>query len=215
MFTVNACLLTEKEAAPYASSIQPFVGGIQATFPDEQEAKAFRKRFAQFIYEEPTLAEAVHHAFIARKKKLALAESCTGGALAARLVAIPDASRYLLGSIVAYSNEWKERFLQVSHSTIKKEGAVSRSAVIEMVEGLFAETNADFAVAVSGLVGPSGGTEKKPVGTIYIAVGERGHPIDAGKIQARPDRASGIELALQTALGVLWRRLVHHTLTLS
>lgn len=215
MFTVNACLLTEKEVTPYAPSVKPFLGGIQATFLDAEEAKAFRKRFAQFIYEEATLAEAVHHAFIGRKKKLALAESCTGGAVAARLVAIPDASRYLLGSIVAYSNEWKERFLQVSHSTIKTDGAVSLRAVKEMVEGLFSETNADFAVAISGLVGPTGGTKEKPVGTIYIAVGERGKPIDAGKIQARPDRADGIELALQTALGVLWRRLVHHTFTLS
>ncbi len=212
MSRLNLCLLTEKEVAPYAKSVKPFPGGVQVEVSD---LEAFRKRFAPFIYEEATLAEAVHHAFIAAGKKLALAESCTGGALAARLVAIPDASRYFLGSIVAYSNAWKERLLQVSHSTLIQEGAVSKAVVVEMVRGLFAETDADFAVAISGLVGPSGGTAQKPVGTIYIAVGERGKSIDAGKIVAKGERPDGIELAAQTALGVLWRRLVHHTFTLS
>jgi nicotinamide-nucleotide amidase len=152
---------------------------------------------------------------IAQKKKLALAESCTGGMIAARLTQIPGASKFFLGSLVVYSDAWKERFLQVSHTTLKEEGSVSQKVVEEMSASLLMETDADFAIAVSGIAGPGGGTAKKPVGTIYFAIQERGKRCDSGKILAPPDRASAIELSTQTALGALWRRLVHNAFTFS
>ncbi len=172
-------------------------------------------KFPTFFYGEGNIEEALHREFIGRKKTLGLAESCTGGSIAAKLTGIPGSSKYFLGSIVAYSNGWKERFLQVSRTTLKQNGAVSREAVIEMVQGLFSETDADFAAAISGIAGPDGGTKEKPVGTIYIAIGQRGQKIDAGVIHAPAERDSAIDLSVHLTLGALWRRLVHNTATFS
>ena len=146
---------------------------------------------------------------------IALAESCTGGSIAAKLTAIPDASKYFLGSIVAYSNAWKERFLQVSRTTLETKGAVSRETVIEMVQGLLDESGADFVAAISGIAGPSGGSSAKPVGTVFIGIGKRGAEIDVGVIHAQPGRSNVIEHAVQITLGALWRRVVHNAVTFS
>ena len=85
--------------------------------------------------------------------------------------------------------------------------------VREMVQGLFQHSKADYAIAISGIAGPMGGSAKKPVGTIFIAVGERNGAIDAGKILAPPDRSSAIEFAVQFALGALWRRIAYQAMT--
>ena len=119
-----------------------------------------------------------------------------------------EASKYFLGSIVAYSNGWKERFLHVSRSTLDQKGAASREAVIEMVTGLLSETEADYGAAITGLAGSSGGR-------IYIATCCRGEKVDAGAIQPPSERGAAIELAVHLALGALWRRLVHKTATFS
>jgi nicotinamide-nucleotide amidase len=226
----SVCLLNEKEVAPFIQELKkmypqvemalfPSSGTVQIMFqstePVYELVEEVQKKFPSFFYGEGRIEEAVHREFIARNKTLALAESCSGGALAAKLTAIPDASKFLLGSIVAYSNGWKEHFLQVSRTTLKKKGAASKEAVIEMVQGLFHETEADFAVAVSGIAGPGGGTSEKPVGTIYIAIGQRGQKIDAGVIQAPTERQSAIDLSVHLTLGALWRRLVHNTATFS
>lgn len=125
-------------------------------------------------------------------KKLALAESCTGGALAARITAEAGASEYFLGSIVAYSNEWKVKFLGVRKETLAQFGAVSGEVVREMVEGLFVRTEATLAVAVSGIAGPTGGTPDKPVGTIWIGLGRREGSIEVKRLQLKGDRAAVI-----------------------
>lgn len=224
------CLINETEVAPFLQQLKkehpqvemalfPSPGAIQIMFqsevPVDHLVDQVQKKFPSFFYGEGRIEEALQREFIARKKTLALAESCTGGAMAAKLTSIPDCSKYFLGSLVAYSNGWKERFLQVSRTTLKQKGAVSREVVIEMVQGLFNETDADFAVAVSGIAGPSGGTKEKPVGTIYIAIGERGHKVDAGVIYAPPERHAAIDLSVHLTLGALWRRLVHNTATFS
>ena len=90
------------------------------------------------------------------------------------LTEIPTASEVFLGGIVAYSNAIKENVLHVSSVTLAINGAVSSECVLEMVKGLFEITNADVAIAVSGIFGPSGGTQEKPVGTVWMAIGERG-----------------------------------------
>lgn len=118
--------------------------------------------------------EKIHKTLIEKKKTLALAESCSGGHLAARFTAIPDASKYLLGSIVAYSNVIKEKILKVSHQTIALQGAVSRSTADEMWIGLMKLSDADFGIVTTGIAGPSGGTVEKPVGTVFIALGAKG-----------------------------------------
>lgn len=108
---------------------------------------------------------------LARKKKtLALAESCTGGCIAHRITNIPGASKIFLGGVVAYSNEVKMKFLGVRKSSLEKSGAVSEAVAREMAEGARKKFGADFGVAVTGIAGPSGGTEDKPVGTVFIAV---------------------------------------------
>lgn len=225
------CLLNEKEVAPFLQKLKeshpevemavfPGSGTVQIMFQSEKPVDALvdkvQEKFPTFFYGEGKIEEAVGREFIARKKTLALAESCTGGALAAQLTSIPHASQYLLGSIVAYTNGWKERFLQVSRTTLEQRGAVSRETVIEMVKGLFNETEADLGVAVSGIAGPGGGTKAAPVGTIYIAIGVRGEKIDAGAIHAPPhDRSGAIDMAVHLILGALWRRLAHSTATFS
>lgn len=188
---------------------------LQSDTPLDSVSLKIEKRFPTFFYEAPSIEEALHNELIKRKKTLALAESCTGGAMAAKLTAMPEASKYLLGSLVAYSNAWKERFLQVSRTTLETHGAVSRECVIEMVKGLLSETEADFGVAISGVAGPGGGSLEKPVGTIYIAIGERGKQIDAGLIHASKDRVQAINDSLHIALGALWRRVVHNTVSIS
>ena len=117
-----------------------------------------------------TLAELVHKTMIANGKTLATAESCTGGAIACRLTALSGASAYFRGGVVAYSNEVKECILGVNPDTLKQYGAVSEETVREMVEGVRTRLGSDYAVATTGIAGPTGGTPDKPVGTVWIAV---------------------------------------------
>ena len=104
-----------------------------------------------------------------RHQTIATAESCTGGRLAAALNAQSGASAYYMGSVVAYDNTIKEQVLGVKHSTLEKYGAVSEQTVREMAEGVRALMNTDYAIATSGIAGPTGGTPDKPVGTVWIA----------------------------------------------
>ncbi len=162
------------------------------------------------IISQEQLAKQLHAAFIESGKTLALAESCTGGSIAAVLTAIPGASKFFLGSIVAYSNEWKESFLGVPSQMLQIKGAVSLEVATEMVNGLFVRTNADFCVAVSGILGPSGGSSTRPVGTVFIAIGKRGDSIDSGLIHAPQDRKDAIDFLTKTILAALLSRLVHN-----
>ena len=100
---------------------------------------------------------------------IATAESCTGGRLAAALNALPGSSSYYLGSVVAYANDVKQQVLGVEQDTLAQHGAVSEQTVREMAEGVRRLMHADYAIATSGIAGPDGGTEDKPVGTVWIA----------------------------------------------
>ena len=100
---------------------------------------------------------------------IATAESCTGGRLAAALNAQPGSSAYYMGSVVAYANEVKEQVLGVEQDTLIHHGAVSEQTVREMAEGVRRLMHTDYAIATSGIAGPDGGTEEKPVGTVWIA----------------------------------------------
>jgi nicotinamide-nucleotide amidase len=115
--------------------------------------------------------EAIVVRLLARRgKTLALAESCTGGCIANRVTNVPGASKVFLGGVVAYSNAVKQKFLGVRSGTLERHGAVSEAVAREMVEGARKKFGADFAIAVTGIAGPGGGTRSKPAGTVFIAL---------------------------------------------
>jgi nicotinamide-nucleotide amidase len=106
-------------------------------------------------------------------RKFALAESCTGGLVAAAITEIPGSSEVLLGGFVTYSNESKHALVKVSHDVLDTFGAVSIATAWQMAQGALEATDADLAVAITGVAGPAGGSEKKPVGTVVFARAER------------------------------------------
>ena len=107
-------------------------------------------------------------------KTLALAESCTGGLIASKVTSVAGSSQVFEAGIVSYSNTIKNKILDVAQSTLDKHGAVSEAVVLEMADGVLALSGSDYAVAVSGVAGPGGGSDDKPVGTCWLAWGEKG-----------------------------------------
>ena len=101
---------------------------------------------------------------------ISFAESCTGGRIAAAFTAISGASEVLHGACVTYSNDIKHQWLDVSNEVLENYGAVSEQCVTQMLEGIQKMTGSDYAIAVSGIAGPTGGTQFKPVGTVYIGI---------------------------------------------
>lgn len=109
-------------------------------------------------------------ALLARKQTLATAESCTGGLVGAALTGLPGSSAWYLGGVVAYANELKIRLLGVPAEILAARGAVSLETARAMAAGARAATGADFAVSITGIAGPAGGTPEKPVGLVFIGV---------------------------------------------
>ncbi len=144
----------------------------------------------------------VHDKLMGQKKMLAVAESCTGGLLMATLTQFAGASNYLVGGVVAYSNEMKKKLLAVSPKTLDRFGAVSSEVVIEMVAGLFIATNADIGISVSGSLGPTG----EKIGTVWMAIGERGKKIRSEQIPLKTgnSRLEYREQVLSYLLEALW-----------
>ena len=140
--------------------------------------------------------------------KLASAESCTGGWIAKIITDIPGSSEWFTGSVVCYSNESKVSLLGVQENTLTEFGAVSGDAVIEMLDGLFANTNADVAVGISGIAGPDGGTEDKPVGLVWLSWGKRGKSVYAKPFHFEGDRAEVRKQSIAQALNNLLDLLV-------
>lgn len=137
-----------------------------------------------------------------KNKTMATAESCTGGYISHLITSIPGSSAYFKGSVVSYANETKENVLGVSPDTLKSFGAVSEETVTQMVKGVLEKLNVDYAVAVSGIMGPGGGTEEKPVGLVWVAAGNK-EKTETLKLQFRFDRQRNIEMTAQHALNFL------------
>jgi nicotinamide-nucleotide amidase len=141
------------------------------------------------------------------RKTLVLAESCTGGCIAYRVTNVPGASAVFLGGFVTYSNALKQQCLGVRVETLMAHGAVSEATAREMAEGARRQTGADFAVAVTGIAGPGGGTQDKPVGTVFIALaGESGVAVE--RRLNLYEREAFKQLTAQQALETLRARLV-------
>jgi len=152
--------------------------------------------------EDITLQEAIGRLLKTRGKTLGTAESCTGGYIAHLITSIPGSSHYYKGSVVSYDNEVKMHSLGVSPDTLAAHGAVSEETVREMVRGAMQQLDTDYTIATSGIMGPDGGTPDKPVGTVWIAVGNRQN-ILAQKFSFRFDRLRNIELTATNALNQL------------
>lgn len=123
-----------------------------------------------FGMDSQSLSEVVGNLLVASHATLGTVESCTGGGLASEIVSVSGSSRYFQGSLVTYSNELKERKAGVQHQTLLDFGAVSKETVEEMAVGGREQLGVDYVLATSGIAGPDGGTEEKPVGTVWIAV---------------------------------------------
>lgn len=121
-----------------------------------------------------TLEQAVVKGLREKKKTLSIAESCTGGMISSRIINVPGASEVFLGSVVAYNNSMKKELLGVSHDLLERYGAVSEQCVLQMAQGMKRLTNSDLALSVSGVAGPSGGSDEKPVGTAFLCIVEDG-----------------------------------------
>jgi nicotinamide-nucleotide amidase len=149
-----------------------------------------------------TIQEAIGRLLKDRGQTLGTAESCTGGYIAHLITSIPGSSHYFKGSIVSYANEIKTGLLHVDPHILATEGAVSQPTVEAMVRGALQQLDTDYVVATSGIMGPDGGSPEKPVGTVWIAVGNR-QSTSAQKFSFRFDRGRNIELAATNALNQL------------
>lgn len=163
---------------------------------------------AIFSADGGSLEQAVVKLLAERKETLAVAESCTGGYLAHRITNVPGASAVFLGGFVTYSNEAKVAMLGVDLTLIEKQGAVSKQVAQAMAEGTRAHANSDFALATTGIAGPGGGSEEKPVGSVFIALACKDRPVSVQKRFFPDDRPTFKELTTQAALEMLRQRLV-------
>ena len=154
------------------------------------------------INKDESMEQVVANLLLQQGKTLSTAESCTGGYIAHRITSMSGSSRYYLGSVISYANAIKKKSLHVPAQVLEAEGAVSESTVRKMVEGVLEELGSDYALATSGIMGPDGGTAEKPVGLVWVAVGNR-QEIITQKFQFRFDRMRNIEMTSFNALNLL------------
>jgi len=224
---INFCHMTEEEIKPHIASLQtkyPQItleitanlsllsinvkgkGDIEAVI----EALHALKPTHVFPSENGSIEEAIHHELIARKETLAVAESCTGGLISTMITKQVGASEYFLAGLTTYSNLAKHSVLGVSEQLLEKQGAVNELVAQEMVKGLYQVTNATWLLSVTGVAGPTGGTEEKPVGTIYSAIGYKNEEIISGQVLTKKHlpRDVNIKRTANWILGALWRKMM-------
>lgn len=153
-------------------------------------------------WESDTLQSVVAQILTTRGETLAAAESCTGGALSAKFTAMSGASDYFWGAVVSYDNSVKENVLGVSHEDIETYGAVSEQVARQMAEGVRRVCGTTYGVATTGIAGPSGGSEEKPVGTVWTAVAGPNGTVAQKKVHGRL-RAQNIDRASSAAINLL------------
>jgi nicotinamide-nucleotide amidase len=176
-------------------------------FPGRAENGKNMPKSANTTRRSRKIEEVIIRLLAKRRQTLALAESCTGGCIAHRLTNVPGASAVFLGGVVAYSNAAKGKFLGVRAETLTACGAVSEAIVCEMAEGARKRFGADFAIGVTGIAGPGGGTKDKPVGTVFIAL--------AGAFETMVERKMNSfkrerfkEVTVRQSLGMLHLKLI-------
>ena len=160
-----------------------------------------------FGYDQQNLESVIGELLVQQKKTIAVAESCSGGYIAHLITSIAGSSRYFNGSIVPYQNKIKTRLLEVNKKTIDDYGAVSKETVSAMAKNVREIFHADIGLATSGIAGPGGGTDEKPVGTVWIALSEKDH-IETEKLSLGKDRGLNIQLSGVYLLNLLRKRLI-------
>jgi nicotinamide-nucleotide amidase len=160
-----------------------------------------------FSFRGETMEEVVGRRLAMTGFTLAVAESCTGGLIAQRLTSVPGSSKYFTEGVVTYSNEAKVRLLGVDKKMILEFGAVSQQVARDMARGVRHRAKTDFGLAVTGIAGPDGGTEEKPVGLVFIALADDAHT-EHKRLMIPGDRELVRWRASQAALDMLRRRLI-------
>jgi len=165
------------------------------------------KKFHDVIFstESSDISLAVHLLLQKKKCTLAFAESCTGGYISSQITQHSGASDYFLGSVITYSNEAKEKLVNVAPKTLQEHGAVSEETAKEMASGAKKALGSDCAVGITGVAGPLGGTDEKPVGTVWIALVNKENKYTTFRCTRGGDRKKIIEYAANTALHMIWR----------
>ena len=156
------------------------------------------------VTEDHPLEKALGDLLRSKGKTIATAESCSGGYIAHLLTSIPGSSVYYKGSVVAYDNEVKNEVLQVDKEILAQHGAVSSETVSAMLNGLLTHIKADYGITVSGIMGPEGGTNEKPVGTVWVAVGSKERQVTRS-FHFRFDRQRNVQLTAVNALLMLFK----------
>ena len=157
-------------------------------------------------YEGSTLEAQIHDILTARGETLAIAESCTGGTIASKFTAMAGASAYFMAGVVSYSNAAKRDIIYVSNESLEEYGAVSEQVAREMAEGVRHAAHADYAIATTGIAGPSGGSDAKPVGTVWMAVATPTKTIAVMR-NCGTDRGQIISRASAYAIEILYEEL--------
>ncbi len=152
--------------------------------------------------EDEPMEKVVSKLMLSARKTLCTAESCTGGYIAHLITSIPGSSAFFTGSVVSYANTVKENVLEVKPATLTAKGAVSEEVVSEMAKGALQKLSSDYTIAVSGIMGPDGGTAEKPVGTVWVSVGTKDRLITR-QLHLRYDRQRNIQLTAVNALNLL------------
>jgi nicotinamide-nucleotide amidase len=170
----------------------------------DEQIDAVMPLIEKYVYgfNAETLETAIAKLLKAEKKTIALAESCSGGYVSHLITSVPGSSAYYQGGIIPYHNRFKNEILGVSKETLSKFGAVSEETVSEMATGVRTLFNSDFGLASSGIAGPDGGTEEKPVGTVWIACAMNGL-VETKKLQLTQDRMLNIQLTGVAVLNML------------
>ena len=146
-------------------------------------------------FESKIISREVSQLLWEMEKTVSTAESCTGGRIAEAIIAVPGASKYFKGGIISYVNEIKETLLGVSAQVLEEKTAVCEEVAIQMVQGACKSLNTDYAIAATGVAGPTGGTKDIPVGTIWLACGSREKQVT---LKVEEDHGRDINLAIAT-----------------
>jgi len=184
--------------------------GIEAVM--DRYIEELERRVPEYIFgkNKDTLASSIQNLFQSRGLTLAAAESCTGGLIAHEITSVPGSSGHFIGSLVTYSNRAKMSVLGVGEKSLRTHGAVSEQVVREMAEGARKKLEADYAIATSGVAGPDGGTEEKPVGTVWLAIAGPKKTVTR-MLRLGRSRERNIRISMLTALNWLRTEIISGT----